>query len=945
MTMSIDELSDLPLEELMEAVETLGVSSVDELFAMIMNKNVSSASKEEEDSFTSPLSTTVITKAEMRTYGVTTIEEAFRLIPGMIVTEKTNGVYDIQMRGLNNIPDNNMLLYTENANTLLMVDSRPVQNYALGALTLDMLHISIEDIDRIEVVRGACGALYGANAVSGAINIITEKPNASSKILSGSIQMGNKNTMIGDFGLRNAWNGGKIAAGLTFNMQHRGRGTDKLYVMGAEDLYLAESNAAIESRYSQRQIADLSELETDYRLISKGEWMSVEDINNLRLVKRTAMTTEVPTYIIMNATEPQTPISNMIPNPSMSRKTLGVNGYLSFVPNPNVRFDLQAGYQSSDVLSTPVNDDVFSINNRIAKGGYINLNSSIYDLAINLSYDFGPQNYTNGAPGFKVDHNSLNASAEYDIHAGNLHIKPGVSAQWIKYEDYLPVYNSENPEETGDYSWHYEKNGTPSDNKHRLYGFFNGSAKITDIAPSVRLDYKIGEVRLIGAFRSDKTNIPDKWNHSWQLSANYSINPTNFIRFVYGRANRGATMVNSSANYHWIRTNMAPNTMVFVGNKDADLVHIDNYELGYRWKPSPKVLVDAELYVSHSEDYGALMASRTMQVLDGETLRSIFRSAMSSVSSIMTETDAQTQKELMTSLVVQATTTMANEIESRTYVQYHNLPYKVNQYGLSFNMDWIISSKLIAKINANVQQTRIDDYYPYSQTEEIGQQMAGATSLLTQNLASGRMLSDVLQTVMYASGGDMDKAHAAVTSMMSDSPVDEYSSKVGWSNMSADQKEALLGQLKEAGIKGDSYDGLENPLSMYFALCYNAKLNEETGEYFFGSTEALKKEHSDGHKHKATPAVYGMVGLIYKPTTKVNISAFGNYVGKRTMDTAYGSVDMKANMTVNAKVGFTPADNVEIFVNAHNLFNNKEREFVYSDEIGGIYTVGINFGF
>ena len=98
MALSTDQLAELPLDELMQAVETLGVSSVDELFALIMNKNVSSASKEEENSFTSPLSSTVITRDEMRTYGISTLEEAFRLIPGM------------QMRGLSNIPDNNTTL-------------------------------------------------------------------------------------------------------------------------------------------------------------------------------------------------------------------------------------------------------------------------------------------------------------------------------------------------------------------------------------------------------------------------------------------------------------------------------------------------------------------------------------------------------------------------------------------------------------------------------------------------------------------------------------------------------------------------------------------------------------------------------------------------------------------------------------------------------------------
>ena len=109
MQLSYDDLLAMPFDDLLVLANKLGVST-DELFKLIMNKNVSSASKAEESNFVSPLSTTVITKAEMRSYGITTLEEAFRLIPGMIVTEKSNGVYDIQMRGLNNIPDNNTLL-------------------------------------------------------------------------------------------------------------------------------------------------------------------------------------------------------------------------------------------------------------------------------------------------------------------------------------------------------------------------------------------------------------------------------------------------------------------------------------------------------------------------------------------------------------------------------------------------------------------------------------------------------------------------------------------------------------------------------------------------------------------------------------------------------------------------------------------------------------------
>ena len=63
---------------------------------------------------------------------------------------------------------------------------------------------------------------------------------------------------------------------------------------------------------------------------------------------------------------------------------------------------------------------------------------------------------------------------------------------------------------------------------------------------------------------------------------------------------------------------------------------------------------------------------------------------------------------------------------------YSNLPYKVNQYGLSLNVDWIISSKLIAKVNANVQQTKIDNYYAYNQNAEVLGQLGQVFGMITR---------------------------------------------------------------------------------------------------------------------------------------------------------------------------------------------------------------------
>ena len=298
MNLTYDELLEMPFEDVMKLADIMGVST-DDLFAMIMNKSVSSASKAEESNFVSPLSTTVITKAEMRSYGITTIEEAFRLIPGMIVTEKANGIYDIQMRGLNNIPDNNTLLYTENANTLVMVDGRQIRNSVMGALTLDMLPISIEDVERIEVVRGASSALYGSNAVTGVINIITEKASAQSKLVSGAVQAGNNNTIVGDIALRKSLANNKISAGLTFNVQQRGRNTDKLYVTPSTVHYMLTDDKWVDKTVRNQVCGNLENgylqfnddqkiyIGQDLMPLTDGGWYSASEIQNVRQVVKT----------------------------------------------------------------------------------------------------------------------------------------------------------------------------------------------------------------------------------------------------------------------------------------------------------------------------------------------------------------------------------------------------------------------------------------------------------------------------------------------------------------------------------------------------------------------------------------------------------------------------------------------------------------------------------
>lgn len=228
-----DELIDLPLDVLLQLADIVGVS-LDELYEMILNKDVTSASKKEESSFESPLSSMVISYEDIKRSGATTIEEALRMVPGVIVRQKTNGNYDVHIRGNENLPSGNMLLYSENSNTLVMIDNRVVYNYAHGGAFWETLPVGLEDINRIEIIRGPASALYVPNAVTGVIHIITKRYEKEKTHVYANAQLGTQNSKI--IGLTA---GTKITDKLWFNISgnyhYRDRYQETFYCWEIED--------------------------------------------------------------------------------------------------------------------------------------------------------------------------------------------------------------------------------------------------------------------------------------------------------------------------------------------------------------------------------------------------------------------------------------------------------------------------------------------------------------------------------------------------------------------------------------------------------------------------------------------------------------------------------------------------------------------------------------
>ncbi len=130
-----------------------------------LNIEVTSVSKTRQKLSRSPAAVFVITQDDIRRSGAVTLPEALRLAPGVHVARITGTTWAIGIRGFNNIYSNKLLV---------MIDGRTIYNALFsGVLWCDDL-ILLEDIDRIEVIRGPGATMWGANAVTGVINVITK---------------------------------------------------------------------------------------------------------------------------------------------------------------------------------------------------------------------------------------------------------------------------------------------------------------------------------------------------------------------------------------------------------------------------------------------------------------------------------------------------------------------------------------------------------------------------------------------------------------------------------------------------------------------------------------------------------------------------------------------------------------------------------------------------
>lgn len=129
------------------------------------NVEVTTASKEPEKISKIPAAIFVLTQNDIRRSGATSIPEVLRLVPGVEVARINSNQWSVNIRGLGS---------GFSKSVLVLIDGRSVYTPLYAGVYWDVQNVLLEDVERIEVIRGPGGTIWGSNAVNGVINIITK---------------------------------------------------------------------------------------------------------------------------------------------------------------------------------------------------------------------------------------------------------------------------------------------------------------------------------------------------------------------------------------------------------------------------------------------------------------------------------------------------------------------------------------------------------------------------------------------------------------------------------------------------------------------------------------------------------------------------------------------------------------------------------------------------
>ena len=224
----------------------------------LMNIEVTSVSKKEQKLSQVAAAIFVITQEDIRRSGATNIPDLLRMVPGLDVAQINGSTWAIGARGFAAQYSSNKLL--------VMIDSRIVYTPNFAGVYWDTLDLPLEDVDRIEVIRGPGGSIWGANAVNGVISIFTK---SSAETRGAMVEAGGGNVNQG-FGT--VQYGGRLGKTTDYRLYtkyfNQGQQDDLTGLNGADGWHMLRGGSRMDATLSSK---DFLTVEGDIYTAREGE--------------------------------------------------------------------------------------------------------------------------------------------------------------------------------------------------------------------------------------------------------------------------------------------------------------------------------------------------------------------------------------------------------------------------------------------------------------------------------------------------------------------------------------------------------------------------------------------------------------------------------------------------------------------------------------------------
>ncbi|WP_179316957.1 TonB-dependent receptor plug domain-containing protein [Winogradskyella undariae] len=512
---------------------------------------VITASKHPEDLFETPLSTTIISKEEIAESGVTSIPEALRLSQGLIVREITPGNYDIHIRGYDDITKNVYLTLSYNTTILVMIDNRIVYSYFSGGTFWETLPVGLNDVERIEVVRGPASSLYGPNAVTGVINIITSHANKKGKNISVNSQIGTNNAKNASLNIGYNWEG-KTKLSFSSNFSERHRFDNKYYDFNKKDYVDVDS---------------LTMFVSPVKDVNTNEQWQFEDYQE-----------ELGAYY----------------DEGLSLRRLGGNIFFTHNYGVHSNVDIAVGAQKSQSQRTGFLNIATPLSQTESESYYLNAKIKHNNLSGQFNINSGKDENIYKFNSYKFT--NLEANLEYFKEFRKLSIRPGINYKYLSYNS--PFTYKER------FSFN-ELNYEFKDEARETYSF--SAFILAEWKPTSKL-------RVIGATRLDKFGFNKNNFINYEIASTYRLNKNNLLRIVHSKASKSPfffdTYLNSNIiiNYdHSVEGSSeaisVPVNLDVNGQEDLKYPTITSTEIGWRTKIKNRLSLDLEMFYSKVDNF------------------------------------------------------------------------------------------------------------------------------------------------------------------------------------------------------------------------------------------------------------------------------------------------------------------------------------------------------